>query len=368
MNVRKKLSAATERAFQYPDRDNEWYCGFAYTPVTGIGSEVGVHRRDPSSVIRVDGTYYVYYTKSVGPYFGKSHLGTLVTKQFPWDYADIWCAASDDGINWKEQGCAVARGERGAFDDRTVCTPDVLAHGGKYYLVYQTQTTAGSYTGISEKVGMAVADLPTGPWAKVESPILEPMENGRWFGESGSYNNGHFWGVVHDPMLMAYNGHYLLYYKCSTEREPGVKPTYKMRYAGPDTRWGVALSSQAMGPYTHSEYNPITNSGHETLLWHYDGGIAALLNRDGPEKNTIQYARDGLNFEIMAHVESTPQAGGAFRCEHPDEHPLKGLQWGLCHLDERGSTWNHIVRYDVDPRLSYKHALGYPAPNTTNIF
>ena len=140
-----------------------------------------------------------------------------------------------------------------------------------------------------------------------------------------------------------------------------------MRYAGPDTRWGVAVSQEPTGPYSHSEHNPVTNSGHETLLWHYDGGIAALLNRDGPEKDTIQYAPDGVNFEIMAHVERTPQAGGPFRSPDTDDYPLKGLQWGLCHLDERGSDWNHIVRYDVDARLAYLHSHSYPPGRISNI-
>ncbi len=42
-----------------------------------------------------------------------------------------------DGWDWQEQGLAVGRGPAGAFDDRAVFTPEVLAHAGKYYLVYQ---------------------------------------------------------------------------------------------------------------------------------------------------------------------------------------------------------------------------------------
>ncbi|RME43207.1 MAG: glycosyl hydrolase, partial [Chloroflexi bacterium] len=364
----RKISAASQRAFTYPNRDSRWFCGFAYTPVTGIGYEEGIHRRDPSSVIRVGDLYYVYYTKSIGVYFGMSQQGHPDFRLFPWDQADIWYAASPDGIHWTERDCAVARGPRGSFDDRTVCTPDVLAHEGKYYLVYQTQQYASTYTGISENVGMAIADSPDGPWQKVDHPILEPMEAGDWFGESDSYNAGHFWGVTHDPMLLYYRGHFWLYHKCSAWRAPGPQPLLQHRYAGPDTRWGVARADHPTGPYEHSEYNPITNSGHETLLWLYDGGVAALLNRDGPEKNTIQYARDGINFEIMAHVENTPQAGGAFRCSDTDAFPLKGIQWGLCHVDERGSLWNYILRFDADPRMSYTHPLAYPSANNSFIF
>ena len=65
----------------------------------------------------------------------------------------------------------------------------------------------------------------------------------------------------------------------------------RMFMGGRETKWGVAIADQPEGPHVKSEYNPVTNSGHETLLWHYRGGIAALLTTDGPEKNTIQWSR-----------------------------------------------------------------------------
>ena len=46
----------------------------------------------------------------------------------------------------------------------------------------------------------------------------------------------------------------------------------------------------------------MTNIGYEVTVWHYKGGIAALLTTDGPEKNTIQYAPDGINFAIEAVI------------------------------------------------------------------
>ena len=90
--------------------------------------------------------------------------------------------------------------------------------------------------------------------------------------------------------------------------------------------WGVAVADTPEGPYVRSEYNPVTNTGHETCLWHYDGGIAALLTRDGYEKRTIQYAEDGINFEIKAHVDEPPEAAGPFRTDTPDAGPLEGIR------------------------------------------
>ena len=99
-------SAATRRASDYPAGQSEWYCGFSYLPVTGIGYEEGIHRRDPSSVIQLGDLHYVYYTRSAGPYFGRSQIGNPRSKLFPWDYAGIYCATSKDGVNWVEQGPA----------------------------------------------------------------------------------------------------------------------------------------------------------------------------------------------------------------------------------------------------------------------
>ncbi len=353
-----KKSSASLRADEYADHGAQWSCGFAYTELKGLGYETGVHRRDPSSVIEHDGIYYVYYTKSVGAHFGESSKRDRFSKIYPWDNADLFYATSTDGLNWTEKGIAVARGEIGSYDERTVCTPDVLAHDGKFYLVYQAIAEV-NYTGRNENVAMAVAEKPSGPFIKLDKEILHPMEDGYWFGEDvKGYNSGEFHGVTHDPSLYFYNNKFYLYYKC------GANEITKLKGFGKDTRWGVAISDNVTGPYTHSEFNPITNSGHETMLWHYGGGIAALLNRDGPEKDTIQYAKDGVNFEIMSRVTDTPQAGGAFRGKNTNTSPLEGIRWGLCHYDERGSMWNYIVRFDLDMRHPYAVSHSYPPNNT----
>ena len=336
----KKISLATKRASNGPKDNADWYCEFYYSEAKGLGYEEGVHRRDPSSILKINNLYYVWYTKSFGMWFGKNRRN-IDTKRFPWDYADIWYAISKDGINWSEKGIAVQRGEEGDFDARTVCTPDVMAHNDKFYLVYQTMRDSEIYHGFNEGIGMAVADHPNGPWTKVNGNILERMKDGRWFEDQDNYNDVEFHGVVHDPMLLYYNKKYYLYYKCgsSDHRAP-------IRYAGRDTRWGVAIADKPEGPYEHSPWNPITNSGHETQLWKYREGICALINRDGPEKGTIQYAKDGINFEIMSHVVDSPWASGAYRSEKTDKAPLEGIRWGLSHKDEHSSKWSYIERFD----------------------
>lgn len=338
------MKRAMERNY---NKDSEWYCQFKYTNVNGIGYEKGVHRRDPSSVIKVGKTYYVWYTKSTGQSVGYES-GDLEAKVFAWDWSEIWYAISADGLEWKECGVAISRGRRGAYDDRSVFTPEILAHKGKYYLVYQV--VQHPYLRRSkESIALASAESPEGPWIKSDKPILEPADNGQWFGDEDNRHlvksRGDFDShKTNDPSLFFYNNQFWLYYK-------GYPMGEQLNCAGRETKWGVAIASHPEGPYIKSEYNPVTNSGHETLLWEYNGGLAALLTTDGPERNTIQYASDGLQFDIEAFIEYPPEAGGPYRTENPNLHPLEGLRWGLCH--QINSDWHYIKKFDVDEKTKY---------------
>lgn len=344
--MEKKLSAATLRASNYP-KGPEWYCEIITKPITGDLAEHKdeMVRRDPSAVIEVDGVYHVWYSRSTGHSYGFGS-GDLEKKTFPWDHCDLWHATSLDGWHWEERGLAVARGEAGSYDDRSVFTPEILAHDGRYYLVYQV--VKSPYLRRSfECVSIAVADSPYGPWEKVPGPVLEPTADGEWLGEEDNRflvakKGGFDSHKTHDPTLMFFNGKFHLYYK-------GEPMGEEMFMGGRETKWGVAIADKPEGPYVRSEYNPITNSGHEICVWHYNGGIAAMLTTDGPERNTLQWAPDGVNFEIMAYIKGAPEANGLFRTPDHEKSPLEGLRWGLCH--EVDGQSGHMRRFEVDESL-----------------
>ena len=73
----------------------------------------------------------------------------------------------------------------------------------------------------------------------------------------------------------------------------------RMTFGGREIKWGVAISEKLEGAYVKSDYNPITNSGHELCIWEYKGGIAAMIITDGPERNTIQWAEDGMKIGFL---------------------------------------------------------------------
>lgn len=337
------LSAASKRALTY-DKGPEWFIEFREMDLGGdFQYEKGVIRRDPSAVLNIDGTFYVWYTKGEGETAGFGS-GDPSKKVFPWDLTEVWYATSKDGWDWQEQGLAVGRGPKGSFDDRAVFTPEICAQGGKYYLIYQV-VKYPYLVRVKNQVGMAVADTPNGPWEKLPAPILSPADNGEWLGDEDDrfkvVKKGDFDShKVHDPCLLFYRGKYYLYYK-------GERMGEEMYFGGREIKWGVAIADQPTGPYIKSKYNPVTNSGHEVCVWQYQGGIAALLTTDGPEKNTVQYAPDGINFEIMSVLKGVPEAIGLVRSNIPDKGPLDDLRWGLCHRYDDSWQWQYIRRFET---------------------
>ena len=324
----RKQSEAMLR-FKGNDSENEFYTRFRYEPVTGLGYEKGVNRRDASSVIRVDDRYYIWYTRNTD-------------SAFSWLNADIWYATSVDGVNWTEQGPAVVRGPKGSWDDFSVFTTNILVAEGHYYLSYQ----ARSFREQRNVIGMAVADSPGGPWEKLPEPILRTTADGKYRDEhkpgysnwqdaeeSGSWDSG----AVHDPGILPRRGKYWLYYKGHAIGE--------QMFA--DSKIGVAVAGHPEGPYVKHPLNPVLNSGHEVWMWPYKGGVASIVDWAGPEKGTVQYSEDGVNFRVMTSLEDIPPAGGAYiadKFDDPDNG--QGFTWGLCHYGR--SDWNFLLRFECD--------------------
>ena len=333
----QKLSAASKRALTWKNLGNEWFGEFEVFDLKGdLAYEEGVVRRDPSAIISFNGQYFVWYSKSVGPTDG--FAGNLdKDKVFPWDRCDIWYATSEDGWTWTEEGLAVPRGPKGAYDDRSVFTTEILVHQGKYYLTYQT--VKSPYTvRVKNQVGIAWSDSPHGPWVKSDTPILSPAQNGIWLGDEDNrfkvVKKGDFDShKVHDPCLVYYKGQFYLYYK-------GEQMGEEITFGGRQIRHGVAIADDPLGPYVKSDYNPISNSGHEIAVWPYRGGIASLITTDGPEKNTIQWAADGINFEIKSVIKGAPHAIGLNRSLDTEKEPFAALEWGLTH-----EYWNDDDQY-----------------------
>ncbi|WP_442512164.1 glycoside hydrolase family 117 protein [Novipirellula sp. SH528] len=337
----RQLSAAMQRNYvAYPaprPEDNELYSQFKYTRLEGLDYHDGdgtVSRRDPSKVILVDGTYYVWYTKRHTPTPPQgAEAATDTIPSADWDLADVWYATSQDGFTWQERGIAVARPTKPQVGWRSVCTPDILVWNGKYYLYYQAFKEPSGLRGDDCPVRVSRADSPEGPWTPHDQIVIPNGGEGEW----DQYS-------IHDPYPLVHNGKISLYYKSDFDGDPSL---VRMQ--------GLAIADNPLGPFAKHPLNPVINSGHETTLFPFREGIAAFVIRDGNEHSTVQYAKDGVNFEIASIAYLMPDAAGPFIADaFTDTQDGRGITWGLSHFTN-ATTWDHnhaiLARFDCDLSL-----------------
>ena len=299
---------------------------FKYDKVSGIGHEKGCTRRDPSDVIKVGDTYYVYYTKVYG--------------RAPGYWGTLWYATStDEGYSWKEQGEVLGLGKKGRFDSQATFTPNILFANGRYYLYYTgVKPTPGNEKGEFENnsttditaIGLAVSNSPNGPFERIrEEPILKVSVEPEKF---DSYR-------VDDASLLHRNGLYWLYYKGRSRSHGQGGPAH--------TQMGVAFSKYPEGPYTKMD-RPLLAGSHEVLIWPHGTGVAALASLS----STFEYAADGIDFlsdKLGAKVENRPNAPGAYR---PDlSKPVtkgEGLKWGISMVHNGPEAY--LIRFEIIPK------------------
>ncbi|MCK4959666.1 MAG: glycoside hydrolase [Planctomycetes bacterium] len=337
----RKMSAALQRnytAYMAPrPEDNELFSLFKYTKLEGLDyndHDGTITRRDPSKVLFRNGKYYVWYTHR---HTQTPPKGTLnATDTIPardWDLSEIWYATSDDGFTWQEQGVAIPRAEKPNPGWRSVSTADVLNWKGKYYMYYQAFSIDPVPEGDYCPVAVSVADSPDGPWRPVNQVVIPNGEKDEWDGYS-----------IHDPYPLVYKGKIYLYYKSDFDvKERRVRMQ------------GLAIADNPLGPFKKHPLNPVINSGHETTLFPFKKGVAALVIKDGNEHFTVQFAKDGVNFEIASITELMPVAAGPFLPDaFTDTRDGRGITWGICHnVRPRGHSL--LMRFDCDLSLDVNY-------------
>lgn len=299
---------------------------FKFDTIAGIGHETGCTRRDPSDVIKVDDTYYVYYTKIYG--------------RAPGYWGTIWYATStDEGYTWTEQGEILGLGAKGTFDSQATFTPNILYANGQYYLYYTgVKPTPGNEMGEFENnsttditaIGLAISDSPDGPFSRMsDGSILKVSPEPENF---DSYR-------VDDAVLFYRNGLYWLYYKGRSRVQGEKGPAH--------TQMGVAFSKYPEGPFEKFD-TPLLSKCHEVMLWQEGSGIAALASISG----TIEYASDGIDFtseKLNVKIKKRPKAAGIFRPELTDRK-AKGtdLIWGISMVNNGDEAY--LIRYKVEKK------------------
>jgi len=337
---------------------------FAFQTVTGIGKEAGFTRRDPSDVIKVGDTYFVYYT-----HVDHGKLTPERQRLRASGYVGvIWYATSkDEGHNWTEQGLALGTGPEGAFDSYAVFTPNIVKFNGQYWLYYTgVKATPGKTLFENNSVndvtalGVAVADSPHGPFKRLSpEPILRVTPR-----SVDPVRPSPFDSFRIDDAALLVRDHdgdgdldLWLYYK-GRNIDHGRSGPGK-------TEMGLAIADTPAGPYTRvNQDKSILPKSHEVMIWPQRKGVAAYASAS----RTLEFAADGVDFTSHPlHISTTnkPIAPGCFRADLVTPAPFgPGISWGICMRDPGGPS-PYLLRYAIDLARPARQGISVWAAGST---
>jgi predicted GH43/DUF377 family glycosyl hydrolase len=151
-----------------------------------------------------------------------------------------------------------------AWDAHVTHNPTLLVHGGKYYLFYMGNHGNGEYWNHRnhQRIGLAVADHPAGPWKRMNRPVLDVSANG-W--DSLMVSNPSVCVGPDGGLCMIYNG-----------VGAGVMPK------GGAVVCGVAFADKPEGPWRKHHVPVISNPDHpwaveDPFIWSQDGKYYCIV-------------------------------------------------------------------------------------------
>lgn len=197
-----------------------------------------------------DGKYYLCYSR--WPY-EVGMKGWLM-------HSEIACAVADDPLGPYSHHSVLLKG-RGEdfFDASTIHNPHIHKFDGKYYLYYIGSTAKGSRraTRRTQRIGVAVADSITGPWTRLDKPVLDVTPN--------SFDSG----FTTNPSVVRRGDKYIMVYKCLGNNNKVFH--------------GVAFANSPIGPFKKHDKPIFTHKNHhfpaeDPFIFSYKGKLYAILS------------------------------------------------------------------------------------------
>lgn len=183
------------------------------------------------------------------------------------------------------------------------------------------------YTGVGRTAfGVSVAGAPDGPWVKLTiGPVFESTQDPNKF---DSYR-------VDDSCYLVREGKIWMYYKGR-----------QWEHTPQETKMGVAIGERPEGPFVRQNNGDfVQDSGHEVMVWPYKGGVMSMVSDTGPNAMTLQFAADGVSFQIIGRLpENYPRAPGCYRPDLTDPE-ADGTTWGICMATDSGHPY--LQRYTI---------------------
>lgn len=208
------------------------------------------------------------------------------TPQGPFSFADVALEPRGDGF----------------WDGRMTHNPTVHRHPDGRYLLFYTGTTyeaplptpqtpashelAWLEARGNQRVGLAIADNPNGPWVRCDKPLLDTRP-GKWDA----------WMNTNPAAVILEDGSVMLYYKAVGHSKDLL-------------RYGVARADQVEGPYTRLTDEPIfrfdSTDDHieDAYAWH-NGQSYEMIFKDmkggvcgQPKAGVHAFSDDGIDWKL----------------------------------------------------------------------
>lgn len=264
-------------------------------------------------------------------------------------HSEVAYATADDPLGpYAFQGTVLAGSGGEGWDADMIHNPTLLRAGDRFYLYYTGNRGNGEYWDHrnNQRIGVAVADHPGGPWRRSDTPLLD-VRPGSW---------DHL--ITTNPsVIRGPDGRFLLMYKTVGEGE--------MPFGGQVVH-GVATADDPLGPF---ERHPEPVLSHPTdrfpledpFVWYGPDRFYAILKdfkglftQAGPSLALFE-SPDGLDWQPAEHTLVSPLR---IEWEDGDVQSVKHLERPQIHLeggrprvlfcacdtgDERASSFNvHI--------------------------
>jgi beta-glucanase (GH16 family) len=216
-------------------------------------------------------------------------------------HSEIAHAVADTPLGpMKHQDVALPPRGQPYWDGQCTHNPNVHRFGDKYYLYYMGNTGDGQATDTlnwthrnNQRIGVAVADTPAGPWRRLDRPLIEPTPG---FHDALCCSNP---SVTQGP-----DGRYLMVYKAVGDQGP-------LPFGGP-VYHGVATSDRPDGGFTKHPTPVFVKDGvsfaaEDPYVWSHGEKYWAIVKDNaghftGRGKSTALFESDnGLDWRLAKH-------------------------------------------------------------------
>ncbi|MGC6430543.1 MAG: glycoside hydrolase family protein [Jejuia sp.] len=196
------------------------------------------------------------------------------------------------------------------WDGSATHNPTVHNFNGKYYLYYMGNFGDEKIVSVpgkakinwvhrnNQRIGVAVADSPNGPWKRFDKPVLDITENDSLAHDALMTSNPSVCQMADGKILMVYKA---------------VGKKFKLPAGGPVVHM-VAIADSPTGPFKKYPDPVFTFEGErfpaeDPYIWYQDGKYRAIVKRikhEGKKRvfSLVHYdSEDGINWNQAKHFE-----------------------------------------------------------------